>query len=142
MKNTRNNLYAQALMAAVVLIGLYFMGSFAREVVQAQQLANQVELRRQENERLSAQNRELQREKQYYESDEYVRLRARTDLNLRSPDEVVIYPVLTPGVPAPAAPDAADPAPAPPADPPPATAPAASARPWERWFDLFTAPPR
>jgi cell division protein FtsB len=140
MKNTRNNLYAQALMAAVVLIGLYFMGSFAREVVQAQQLANQVELRRQENERLSAHNRELQREKQYYESDEYVRLRARTDLNLRGPDEVVIYPVLTPGVPAAPAPEAA--APAPPADVPPSAEPAPAARPWERWLDLFTAPSR
>src|SRR5215212_3616058 len=123
MKNTRNNLYAQALMAAVVLIGLYFMGSFAKEVVQAQQLANQMELWRQENAQLSADNRQLQREQQYYESDDYVRLRARTDLNLRSPDEVVIYPVVTPGAPttggdaptAPAAsaPPAAGPAPAP-----------------------------
>jgi cell division protein FtsB len=139
MKKTRNNLYAQALMAAVVLIGLYYMGSLAREVVQAQQLANQVELRRQENERLSAQNRELQRETQYYESDEYVRLRARTDLNLRSPDEVVIYPVLTPGVPAPVAPEAA-PAAAAPADAS-APAPASTARTWERWLDLFATPP-
>ena len=146
MKTTRNNLYAQALMAAVVLIGLYFMGSFAREVVQAQQLANQVELRRQENEHLSAENRKLQREKQYYESDEYVRLRARTDLNLRGPDEVVIYPVLTPGVPAPgaggAAPGMSAPAPASPAAAPAGAAPAPPARTWERWFDLFTVPVR
>jgi cell division protein FtsB len=141
MKTARRNFYAQALMAAVVLIGLYFMWSFAKEVVQAQQLANQVELRRQENDHLRAEKRELEREKQYYESDEYVRLRARTDLNLRSPDEVVVYPVLTPGAVTSSAPADGAPTSAAPAPPGAAVAAAASpARTWERWLDLFTNP--
>src|SRR6266480_1365533 len=80
MKSVPKNLYAQTLMAVVVMLGLYFMWSFAREVVQGQQLANQVELERRQNAQLAADNRQLERDKAYYESDEYVRLRARTDL--------------------------------------------------------------
>ena len=135
----KNNLYAQALMAIVVLVGLYFMGNFVSEVVHAQHLANQVELGRKENERLQAENRQLARDQQYYESDAYIQLRARTDLGLRSPDEIVVYPLLTPG-PAPAAGGAAPSgAPAPPAasSAPAASPSAAPARPWDRWLALF-----
>lgn len=133
----KNNLYAQALMAVVVLVGLYFMGNFVSEVVHAQHLANQVELGTQDNARLEAENRQLARDQQYYESDAYVQLRARTDLGLRSPDEVVVYPLMTPG-PAPAAGGAAPNVAAPPAAsgtvaPPPDP----SARPWDRWLALF-----
>jgi cell division protein FtsB len=140
MKSDRkNNLYAQALMAAVVLVGLYFMGNFVSEVVHAQHLANQVELGRKENERLQAENRQLARDQQYYESDAYVQLRARTDLGLRGPDETVVYPLLTPGPASAAAPapGAAGPvAGSPPAAPPPAV----PARPWDRWLALFLGP--
>ncbi len=139
MKTDAKNLYAQALMAVVVLVGLYFMGNFVSEVVHAQHLANQVELGRKDNARLEADNRQLARDQQYYESDAYAQLRARTDLGLRSPDEVVVYPLLTPGpatgtvkAAAPSeggATGGADPAAAPP--------PAVPARPWDRWLALF-----
>jgi cell division protein FtsB len=97
MRSARRNLGAQLLMILVVLIGLGFGYSFAREVVQAQHLAGQAEASRQENERIAAENRKLQRDLQYYQSDAYAELRARTDLNMRRPDEQVILPVLPDG---------------------------------------------
>ncbi len=141
MKTDAKNLYTQALMAVVVLVGLYFMGNFVSEVVQAQHLANQVELGRKENARLEADNRQLARDQQYYESDAYAQLRARTDLGLRSPDEVVVYPLLTPGpaigtVKA-AAPSEGGTAATGGADPAAAPSPAVPARPWDRWLALF-----
>jgi hypothetical protein len=131
-------------MAVVVLIGLYFVWSFAKEVVQAQHLADQVARGQAENTQLEADKRRLAQEKAYYQSDDYIRLRARTDLNLRSPDEIVVLPLLTPG-PADGANGGAGGAPPNPsvAAPPPAAPDAgATGRTWERWFALFRDPPR
>ncbi len=86
---------AQVLMLALVLVGLGFGYSFAREVVQAQRLANQGEVSRQANEALAAGNRKLARDLQYYQSDAYAEMRARTDLNMRLPNEQIVLPVLT-----------------------------------------------
>ncbi|MDQ2808635.1 MAG: septum formation initiator family protein [Chloroflexota bacterium] len=94
---------AQVLMLALVLVGLGFGYSFAREVVQAQRLANQGEVSRQANDALAAGNRKLARDLQYYQSDAYAELRARTDLNMRLPNEQIVLPVLTDTLP-PAAP--------------------------------------
>src|SRR3954447_16295612 len=96
MQFVRKNLGAQALMAAVVLIGLYFGYSFAREVVQAERLTRQAESSAAINARMAEENDKLARDLQYYQSDEYATLRARTDLNLRKPDELVILPVMPP----------------------------------------------
>ena len=140
MKTASKNLYAQVLMAVVVVIGLYFMWSFAREVVQAQRLSNQVELGAQSNARLEAENRQLTRDQAYYQSDDYVRLRARTDLNLRDPNEIVVFPLMTPTA---VAPTDASVAPVPPAAAPVASAGTGRAaaapmgRPWERWLALL-----
>src|SRR3954454_20330766 len=99
MRSARRNLGTQLLMLLVVLTGLYFGYSFAREVVQAQRLAAQAEASRQQNEDLAAQNRKLARDLQYYQSDAYAELRARTDLNMRRKDETIILPVLPAGGP-------------------------------------------
>ncbi|HMA35988.1 MAG TPA: septum formation initiator family protein [Chloroflexia bacterium] len=137
------HLGAQLLMVLVILTGLYFGYSFAREVVQAQRLANQAELGRQANERIAAENRKLARDLQYYQSDAYVELRARTDLNMRRPDEQIVLPVL------PADPNGAAPSGAAPPDsvtaprgivPPPNVAAESAARNWDRWFSLFRRP--
>lgn len=134
----------QLLMILVVVTGLYFGYSFAREVVQAQQLANQAEAARQENDRLGAENRKIARDLQYYQSDAYAELRARTDLNMRRLNEQIVLPVLppdeantgtsaAPGAPSDAAP-APKPAPARPTNP--------DARNWDRWLALFSSPSR
>ena len=94
MNKARRTWGTQLLMILVVLTGLYFGYSFAREVVQAQRLAAQAEASRQANEQLAAENRKLARDLQYYQSDAYAELRARTDLNMRRKDETVILPVL------------------------------------------------
>jgi cell division protein FtsB len=145
MRSARRNLGAQLVMILVVLIGLGFGYSFAREVVQAQHLAGQAEAARQENERIAAENRKLQRDLQYYQSDAYAELRARTDLNMRRPDEQVILPVLPPGETTIIAPDSdvaaqAAPAPANPVVPAPGTA--ATGRNWDRWLALFAGTAR
>ena len=145
MRSARRNLGAQLLMILVVLIGLGFGYSFAREVVQAQHLAGQAEAARQENERIAAENRKLQRDLQYYQSDAYAELRARTDLNMRRPDEQVILPVLPPGETTITAPDsdmaAAPAAPAPASAVAPAPG-AAAGRNWDRWLALFAGTAR
>jgi cell division protein FtsB len=144
MRSARRNLGAQLVMILVVLIGLGFGYSFAREVVQAQHLAGQAEASRQENERIAAENRKLQRDLQYYQSDAYAELRARTDLNMRRPDEQVILPVLPDGETTITAPDtdmAAQPASA--AANPVAAAPGvATGRNWDRWLALFAGTAR
>ncbi|HUS17135.1 MAG TPA: septum formation initiator family protein [Chloroflexia bacterium] len=144
MPTLHRNLGAQLLMIVLVLTGLGFGYSFAREVVQAQRLANQAELSRQENEVIAAENRKLTRDLQYYQSDAYAELRARTDLNMRRPDEQVILPVLTPE----AASAAGDPpgalsiASLPLAAPAPAAGnnPVPTGRNWDRWIALFSGP--
>src|SRR5437762_9276024 len=102
MRAARRNLGTQLLMLLVVLTGLYFGYSFAREVVQAQRLAAQAAASRQENDQLAAENRKLERDLQYYQSDAYAELRARTDLNMRQKDERIVLPVMTPDDAAPA----------------------------------------
>jgi cell division protein FtsB len=145
MNKVRRNWGTQVLMLLVVLTGLYFGYSFAREVVQAQRLAAQAEASRQQNDDLAAQNRKLARDLQYYQSDAYAELRARTDLNMRRKDETIVLPVLpadaqadTTAVTA-QAPAIAPPAPASVA--PPAAQAAASGQPsgrtWDQWFALF-----
>ena len=94
MKNVRKNIGAQALMAFVVIIGLYFGYNFAREVVQAERLTRQEDSATAINAQIDAENRKLERELAYYNSDEYVKLRANTDLNLTLPDEQIILPVM------------------------------------------------
>ncbi len=138
---------AQVLMLALVLVGLGFGYSFAREVVQAQRLANQGAVSLQANEALAAGNRKLARDLQYYQSDAYAEMRARTDLNMRRPDEQIVLPVLT-GTLTTAAngPGGAATGPAgdqsPTSDlatsnPPPATL--TTGRAWDRWAALFGA---
>ena len=144
MRSARRNLGAQLLMILVVLIGLGFGYSFAREVVQAQHLAGQAEASRQENERIAAENRKLQRDLQYYQSDAYAELRARTDLNMRRPDEQVILPVLPDGETTITSPDsdlAAQPAQAP-ANAVAAGPGVATGRNWDRWLALFAGTAR
>ena len=150
MHRARRNLGTQLLMLLIVLTGLYFGYSFAREVVQAQRLAAQAAGSRQENDQLAAENRKLARDLQYYQSDAYAELRARTDLNMRRPDEQIILPVL-PAEPANALPAAgATPGPGSPAPPPPmagatgatAALPPPAGRNWDRWLGLFNNPGR
>jgi cell division protein FtsB len=144
MRSARRNLGAQLLMILVVLIGLGFGYSFAREVVQAQHLAGQAEASRLENERIAAENRKLQRDLQYYQSDAYAELRARTDLNMRRPDEQVILPVLPDGETTITSPDSdmgaqAAQAPANPVAPAPG---GVTGRNWDRWLALFAGTAR
>jgi cell division protein FtsB len=133
-------------MIGLVGLGLGFGYSFAREVVQAQSLANQATLSRQQNEVLAESNRKLERDLQYYQSDAYAELRARTDLNMRRPDEQIILPVLQ-ATPAPGTDSAQTAAPAP-AAAAASTAPdqsttrnpqaaPADGRNWDHWFALF-----
>lgn len=135
---------AQALMIGLVGLGLGFGYSFAREVVQAQSLANQATLARQQNDVLAESNRKLARDLQYYQSDAYAELRARTDLNMRRPDEQIVLPILQP-TPAPGTDSpqtAAAPAPTAPAaqdqsathNPPAALD---NGRNWDHWLALF-----
>ena len=139
---------AQVLMLALALVGLGFGYSFAREVVQAQRLANQGAVSRQANEALAAGNRKLARDLQYYQSDAYAEVRARSDLNMRRADEQIVLPVLTstlttaaPGGAGGAATGSAtrqsptsDPSAG---NPPPAAL--ATGRAWDRWAALFGA---
>ncbi len=133
------SLGAQALMIALVLIGLGFGYSFAREVVQAQRLANQGEVSRQANEALAAGNRKLARDLQYYQSDAYAEMRARTDLNMRLPNEQIVLPVLTDTLTPPAASVAGSPTGASQAADQATTRNPTmlAARPWDRWLALF-----
>lgn len=137
MPVARRNLGTQMLMILVVLTGLYFGYSFAREVVRAQFLANQAELHRRENAQFAAENRKLTRDLQYYQSDAYAELRARTDLNLRRPDEQIILPVLPPAAAATPDPDTAPAGLAPVAPGPAPAAPPPAGRTWDQWFALF-----
>jgi cell division protein FtsB len=147
MRKAHRTIGAQLLMIVVVLIGLYFGYSFAREVVQAQRLAGEAEISQQENDLIAAENRKLERDLQYYQSPAYAELRARTDLNMRRPDEQIILPVLPDGAAVPAAdlPSASVAPAAPPSAAQPAAraaaVPAPGARNWDRWFSLFTSQP-
>ena len=138
---------AQVLMLALVLVGLGFGYSFAREVVQAQRLANQGEVSRQANEALAAGNRKLARDLQYYQSDAYAEMRARTDLNMRLPNEQIVLPVLTSTLPTTVAGanGAASGTPAAQSSAPVLSAPGdtslarTTGRAWDRWAALFGA---
>ena len=141
MVSRHRNWYGQALMGIVLLMGLYFLGSFAREVVQGQRLSNQLAITRAQNDQLAAQNRQLQRDRDYYQSDAYVHLRARTDLNLRDPNEILVYPMITPQPGAEAGtsgPGAAVTSQRPPV---PAVTPTPG-RSWDRWLALIAGPSR
>ena len=148
MQSARRKLGTQLLMLLVVLTGLYFGYSFAREAVQAQRLASEADTGRAANDQLAAENRKLERDLQYYQSDAYAELRARTDLNMRLKDETIILPVFPPTDTAHLADGAAPPAAAvesllPPDAAAPATASAApppGGRPWDRWLSFFTTP--
>jgi len=134
-------------MLALALVGLGFGYSFAREVVQAQRLANQGAVSRQANEALAAGNRKLARDLQYYQSDAYAEVRARSDLNMRRADEQIVLPVLTSTLTtaAPTGLGGAQPSAAPGQSPAAVQAAAgappslATGRAWDRWAALFGA---
>src|SRR5262245_7850598 len=83
-------------LALWVVLGLavtFFLVRYGQELLQAHDLNDKAAAQRIENAALKDENGRLQAQLEYYKSDKYIEQRAREDLNLRRPDEVVLIPI-------------------------------------------------
>jgi cell division protein FtsB len=82
-----------ALWAVLGLAVTFFLVRYGQELLQAHDLNDKAAVQRIENATLKDDNGRLQAQLEYYKSDKYIEQRAREDLNLRRPDEVVLIPI-------------------------------------------------
>jgi len=121
------------LIALGFFVVVFFLITYGQQLLMEHSLKEKAAAQRSANSALLDENNRLKSLLLYYQSDKYVEQRAREDLNLRRPEEVVIIPVsVAPNT------STGDSAPVQTPEPSIPQAQQNSDKPsWERWFDLF-----
>ena len=80
----------------IVIIGIGLIISLSRNIYRLLQAGNQVKLTEQNLEELEKEHQELQEQRDYYQSEEFIEEEARNKLNMSKPGETVV--ILPPNI--------------------------------------------